>query len=464
MFTHSNRLLVFYCVLMLSTLSFSQQSVIVQSQTLTGKQLYDKYVLLKDKEPLEAYRCLEKSAETGYLNAYNPLGEYYMHVGPLPIKENVTQSQKYFQKAKNAGMLQDDYGLTAALLFDRALKGQNLDSRECYQIAQMIQAGLFGFAKSEEKALLWFREASRKGNMGADFRISQIYKRFAEDALKRKDYDEVIRWADKFAEIYGSYEPLEDISEQLRKDAADIYPNDKRAFKRPLEYAARMGNAHALYNLGIQYCSGTYLPKNEAKGLALIKASDKLGYPDAAKAYNKLKTTFENVTAYNNRVLQEQQRRYNAQIVESITIGALLVATVAIISNGIKSLASQKGGGYSYRYSGSASVMTSEREAIDEDKMKAREMLNKCRPELTKCVKKEENFWEIELGTGLTYTVSYSRDSEKYRCNVLRRGLLSMAAYGLMDTFISDYIFDSLEEAKKGLLEAEKRYYKVVLD
>jgi TPR repeat protein len=428
---------------------------------MTAKQMYEKYVSLKRSDTREAYKWLEKAADAGYAQAYEPLGEYYMHVGPLSIKENVARAEKYFLKAKNAG-IQDDYGYNTAHLYARAMGGESLNSRECYQIAQMMQAGLFGAVKSDERALIWFQEASRKGDESADFRISQIYKKFAEEALRRKNYDEVMRFADKFNQVYESYGPLEEIAEQMRKDAAAIYPNDKKAFRKPLEYAARMGNAHAMYTLGIQYCAGTYIPKDEVKGLALIQASDRLGYPDAARTYRELKTTFDNVSAYNNRVLQEQQKRANAEIMAAVTAGALLVATVAIIGKGIKSMASYSGGGYSYSYCGSASVTTPEADARAEDKAKAREMLAKCRPELTHCVQKDTDYWVIELGTGKEYSVERNSNG-RYKCNAIHHGLLAMGAYGLMDAFISDYSYDSLEEAKQGLLKEEIAYYNKAL-
>lgn len=428
-----------------------------QSQNLSGSQMYEKYVSLKSSRPREAYKWLEKAADAGYSKAYEPLGEYYMHVGPLTIKENVIQAEKYFLKAKNSGVL-DDYGYNAAHLYARAIRGESLNSRECYQIAQMFQAGLFGAAKSDERALIWYQQAMRKGDESAAFRVSQIYKKFAEEALARKDYDEVMRYADLFEGVYDSYGPLEDIAEQLRLDAAAIYPNDKKAFKKPLEYAVRMGNAHAMYNLGLQYCAGTYIPKDEVKGLSLLKASEKLGYSEAASAYSQFKKTFDNVTAYNNRALQEQQRRNNAEIIATVTAGALVVAVVAIIGKGIKSIASHSGGGYSYNYGGSASIITPEQDARKEDRAKAREMLDKCRPELTKCTLKGTDYWEVELGTGKAYTVE-RRENGRYVCNTLRSSLLAMGAYGLLDSFIPDYTYDSLEEAKAGLLKEEIAYY-----
>lgn len=181
---------------------------------------------------------------------------------------------------------------------------------------------------------------------------AQKYMDAAHEALMRKDYDEVMRNADKFAQIHGSYEPLKDIAEQLDKEATELYPNDKKAFVKPMQCAAKMGNPHALHAMGIQYCAGRFVPKDEAKGLALIKASEKLGYGPAKETYYKLKTTFDNVAAANNRALKEQQRRYDQQITKAMTVGAVVAITAGLIAYSYSK--SGGGGGSSYSYRGSA--------------------------------------------------------------------------------------------------------------
>ena len=183
----------------------------------------------------------------------------------------------------------------------------------------------------------------------------QDYISMARDALSRKDYDRVIQYADMYAERHNnSYSALNDVAEQMRKDASSIYPNDKKAFLKPLEYAARMGNAHALFSLGCQYCSGQFVPKDEPRGLALLKASEELGYPRAADMYRQLKTSFDLEAAY-NRVLQEKQQMYNDQVLRAVATGVLITAIASIIGNGIKASASNSGRGYYSGNQGSSS-------------------------------------------------------------------------------------------------------------
>ena len=178
------------------------------------------------------------------------------------------------------------------------------------------------------------------------------YVKFAREALNKKDYDGVMMWADKYYKVNKTYEPFKDISEQMYKDVKVIYPDDKKAFVKPLEYAAKMGNAKALHTLGIQHVAGRYLPKDEAKGMALIKAAEKLGDPEAAETYKKFKLTFDNVNAYNNKVLQERQRKYTEQILTAATAVAVVAAAAALIGNSFKG-SSSKGGGYNYGNDGS---------------------------------------------------------------------------------------------------------------
>ena len=177
----------------------------------------------------------------------------------------------------------------------------------------------------------------------------------AQDALNRKDYDKVMEWANKYAQEHNSYEPFKDIAEQMRQDAASIYPNDKKAFVKPMEYAASLGNAHALYTLGLQYAAGTYIPKDEAKGLALLKASEALGYPNAGPMYKQLKAAFDKNAAI-DRASREQQQRYNEEIIGAATAAAVVVTVAALLGNSFKSSSSYSGGGGgSYRSSSSSS-------------------------------------------------------------------------------------------------------------
>ena len=186
------------------------------------------------------------------------------------------------------------------------------------------------------------------------FGQTNIYVTNAQQALNRKDYDNVMEWANRYAYEYNSYEPFKDIAEQMRQDAASIYPNDKKAFVKPMEYAATLGNAHALYTLGVQYAAGTFLPKDEAKGLALLKASEALGYAQAGPMYNQLKAAFDKNAAI-DRALRERQQRYNAQIIGAASAAAIVVAAAVSIGHSFKNAPSYSGGGGStYRSSGSS--------------------------------------------------------------------------------------------------------------
>ena len=171
----------------------------------------------------------------------------------------------------------------------------------------------------------------------------QNYIKNAREALNRKDYDGVMRWADKYVEEYNTYEPLADIAEQLRLEAKRIYPNDKKAYLKPMGYAARMGNAHAIYNVGMDYLAGQFVPKDEAKGIALVELSSKLGYSEATRALHMMENTYDYI------VYKEKQRRYDSLIIGAVTIGALVVAAASIIGN-----SSSYGGSYSFGNNGSS--------------------------------------------------------------------------------------------------------------
>lgn len=200
---------------------------------------------------------------------------------------------------------------------------------------------------------------------GAAPQSTDNYVSKAREALSRKDYDKVMEWANRYAQEHNSYEPFKDIAEQMRQDATSIYPNDKKAFIKPLEYAASLGNAHALYALGVQYAVGQFLPKDEAKGLALLKASEKLGYPNAGPTYTKLKIAFDQNAAI-DRALQERQQRYNSQIIGAVTAAAVVVAAAALLGHSFKNVGSSYSSGRSYYGSGSSSSSRSEdRETSD---------------------------------------------------------------------------------------------------
>lgn len=176
----------------------------------------------------------------------------------------------------------------------------------------------------------------------------------AQQALNRKDYDKVMECANRYAQEHNTYEPFKDIAEQMRQDAASIYANDKKAFIKPMEYAASLGNAHALYTLGVQYAAGTFLPKDEAKGLALLKASESLGYSQAGPMYNQLKAAFDKNAAI-DRALRERQRKYNAQIIGAASAAAVVVAAAVILGHSFKNAPSySEGSGSNYSSSSSS--------------------------------------------------------------------------------------------------------------
>ena len=173
----------------------------------------------------------------------------------------------------------------------------------------------------------------------------QSYINSAKAALDRKDYDESMRWAQRYIDEYHSYTPLASIAEQMYQDAKKIYPNDKKGFVKPLEYAGCLGHSDALYLLGMQYYAGQFIPKDMEKGMALLKASEKLGNSKAANAYK----TFSNDAdwiAHNAKL-----RRYNDMIVGAVGLTALIAVAAKIIGNLGPSSSSSKADFCSKKYS-----------------------------------------------------------------------------------------------------------------
>ena len=155
----------------------------------------------------------------------------------------------------------------------------------------------------------------------------QNYINKSKAALDRKDYDESMRWAQRYINEYHSYAPLASIAEQMYIDAKNIYPNDKKGFVKPLEYAGSLGHSDALYLLGMQYYAGQFIPKDIVKGMALLKASEKLGNSKAATTYRTLANGADWI-AHNAKM-----KKYNDMIIGAVGLVALAAVASKIIGN-----------------------------------------------------------------------------------------------------------------------------------
>ena len=183
----------------------------------------------------------------------------------------------------------------------------------------------------------------------------QNYINSSKSALDRKNYDESMQWAQRYINEYHSYDALANIAEQMYKEALRIYPNDKKAFVKPLEYAARLGNVDAIFIYGVHCYKGDYISKDIDKGMALIKTAEKMGHPKARNTYLAI------ANGYDYLVHKAKQQKYNDMIIGAVGLGALVAVAAKIISGGTSSSSSYSSsyGSSSYNSSSSSSGSSS---------------------------------------------------------------------------------------------------------
>lgn len=172
-----------------------------------------------------------------------------------------------------------------------------------------------------------YSQGSVSNSQGSGSNSGQNYINQAKAALNRKDYDESMRWAQRYVNEYNSYSGVADIAEQMFQDARAIYPNDKKGFVKPMQYAGSLGHSQALLLLGAQYYAGTYIPKDIEKGMALIKASERLGNQQAASYYRTLANGAEWIS-YNAK-----KQGYNDMVLGAVGLTALVAVVGKLIGN-----------------------------------------------------------------------------------------------------------------------------------
>jgi TPR repeat protein len=164
-----------------------------------------------------------------------------------------------------------------------------------YELALLLRLGL-GTPKDEEQATIWFREASKQfekaaeeGNADAKYYLGLMY---ADGTGVRQDREKSGNWFRKAAEqghleaqnklfLMHAFVPGFQLSpDELTKLEKQIEEGERKAAKE-LRRLVALGSPMAQTQLGSYYLFGQGVPKDPAKGIALIQEAAEKNYSTA---------------------------------------------------------------------------------------------------------------------------------------------------------------------------------------
>jgi TPR repeat protein len=225
----------------------------------------------------EALKWLSLAAKNGNKNAQFLLAEMYSDGQGVEL--NLSVAKEWYEKSAKQGhegaqkkldKLNSSWDmpykqLTVADVAGKVIDGdayfvsaansaQSGDAKAQFELGVMYFKG-FGMPQDYMKALDFFEKASNQGHERAKEYIPKTYfalgsDYFSEDAGERQDDQEAFKWFSK---------------------------------------AAELGHAQSQYIVGLMYYFGEGIPKDESKGVQLIKQSAQNGFEEARKVIDEYK-------------------------------------------------------------------------------------------------------------------------------------------------------------------------------
>lgn len=200
----------------------------------------------------EARRWYEKAAAQGHLGALTNLGNIYLFAKGVPA--NIETAQKYLQKPAEAGITTAQNSLGLSYLAQKNLAG----------------------------AATWIRRSAEGGNPGAQLVWSEY---LFEGKGGQRDLVKATYWARQavagFSQTNAKKVP------QARAQLAKFLlwqpseTNNAEAF-REASTSAQAGNADGENVLGLCYCRGAGVPKDQSTGFKWYYAAAQQNQPEAA--------------------------------------------------------------------------------------------------------------------------------------------------------------------------------------
>ena len=271
-----------------------------------GCQLYDagKYK--------EAYPLLLKTAEQGYVNAQNDLGEMYFH--GLGVEKNDSDAMTWYRKAAEQGsahaqnklgeMYHEGWSFSDATKWYRKAAAQGY-ARAQYNLGWMYFHG-YGVDQSDLDAVKWYRKAAEQGYAVAQFYLGEIYEKGRgveqsdSEALKwyRKAADRgYVRARKKIPELERKLQEEEEAKRKAEEEAkkkaqeeleatfrkgCQLYDAGKYKEAFPLLLkAAEQGNAKVQFRLGLMFRQGWGIDKSDSDAVKWYRKAADQGHADA---------------------------------------------------------------------------------------------------------------------------------------------------------------------------------------
>ena len=228
----------------------------------------------------EAFDIFKSLAEEGSGRAIYFLGEYYFW-GYNPVSKDRTESTKWRVAGHDAGDLLSTLNFAYTLdkndpkrkeiyekVFDDLLSlAKKGDIFAQYEIADMYKSG-YGVEINQAESEYWLRESADKGFWETQYELGEYYR-------NKNEFEQAFLWYMKAAKAgYPLAQAwvgnLLDWNGSLEKKPTEANEWYRKAVNQDIDFA--------MYNLGLNYCSGCGCSKDYKEAIKLFNRAAQLGH------------------------------------------------------------------------------------------------------------------------------------------------------------------------------------------
>jgi len=230
---------------------------------------------LEEKNYLMARTCFKKAAIGGLFESKLNLGGMYMFGEGVP--QNITKAWKCFRQAiSDEASLQFHIGLLFCRygnyqeglhFFEKAQEGGHPEAKGGIAKAQ-CDIGIQCYnAQSYSNGLEWFEKAKRNGHPEGQNYIAKAQINIGIECVEAQNYLKALEWFEKARENRNPLAEEAIANTQVSIGIEYIKAEKFSEALKVLTESALHGNAEAQYRVGLQYCGGIGVPKNDSEGM-----------------------------------------------------------------------------------------------------------------------------------------------------------------------------------------------------
>jgi TPR repeat protein len=243
--------------------------------------------------------AVERAAEQGDVTAMHFLG--YSCMSGLDAPVDLMQGISWYEKALHQGYLPSGYNLglfydtesplhdvNKALFYFRYVSDRGLPNAKV-PLAIHYRDGL-GVSPDPALAMQWLKQAAEQGITNAMY---ELYRSYSDGRGVEVNFPEAIRWLQKEAATGDAYAEGE-LARQLVEAKNNTITNftDKgsrmKEAVRLYSLAAKQGDQGSQTRLADLYLDGTYVEKDELRGVELMRNATDLGSAQAMARLSEL--------------------------------------------------------------------------------------------------------------------------------------------------------------------------------